>query len=169
MSLDTPAERANGEQTPCDHPLKRHRVMWFMYKVLLLFSALGRFYKCFTLQCPPNSHYWLPFSLWGFSYMPKCVNGKQRDKEEYKISRFTSKLWHETTYRDFQAEETGQAGLGQRNLSLPLLWNAHGSCVKTIRLPCPLDPTLRAVSFVAFSFWVTRIARVFVCHGLGRM
>lgn len=136
--------------------------MWFMFEALFLFSILGRSYKCFTSLCPPNTHYWLPSSLWGFSYMPKCVNGKQMGKK-YKISRFMSKLWDATTYGDFLAEETGQAGLGQRNFSLLLLWKAHGSCVKTIRLPCPLDLTLRAVSFVVFSFWVRRSVGVSVC------
>lgn len=57
-----------------------------------------------------------------------------------------------------------KAGFGQRNISLTLPWKAHGSHVKTIRLPCPLDPTLRTVSFVAFSFWVLRSASVSVCR-----
>lgn len=138
--------------------------MWFIYKVLFLFSVLGRSCKWFTLLCPPNTHYCLPSTLRGFSYMPKCVNGKQLGRKEYKISRFTSKPWDATTYGDFLAEDTGQASLGQRNLPLPLLWKAHDSCVNTIRIPCPLDPTVRAVSFAAFSFWVTRSASVFVCR-----
>lgn len=135
-----------------------------MYEALFLFSVLGRSYKCFTALCPPTTHYWLPSSLWGLSHMTKCVDGKQLGKQEYKIARFMSKLGDATTYGDFLAEETGQAGLGQRNLSLLLLWKAHGSCVKTIRYPCPLDPTLRVVSFVSFSFWVTRSANVSVWH-----
>lgn len=166
MSLDTLAWTANGDQTRTsrDQPLKRQCVLWFMHEVLFLFSVLGRTYKCFTSLCPPNTHYWLPSSLWGFSYMPKCVHEKQMGKKRYKILKFTSKLWDAATYGDFLAEETGQAGLGQRNLSLLLLWKAHGSCVKTIRLPCPLDPTLRAVRFALFSFWLMRSVSVSVCH-----
>ena len=56
--------------------------------------------------------------------------GKQLGKKRYKISRFVSKLWDATEYGGFLVEETGQAGIGQRNLHLPLLWKAHSSCVK---------------------------------------
>lgn len=56
--------------------------------------------------------------------------GKQLGKKEYSISRCMSKLCDATKYGGFLVEETGQAGLGQRNLHLPLLRKAHGSCVK---------------------------------------
>lgn len=61
---------------------------------------------------------------------PNVSMGKQLGKKEYKISRFMSKLWDATKYGGFLVEETGQAGLGQRNLHFPLLWKVHGSCVK---------------------------------------
>lgn len=125
--------------------------MWFMHEVLFPCSVLGISHKCSTPLCPPNTHYWLPSSLWGLSHMTKCVSGKQLGKKGYKISRFTSKLWGATTYGDFLAEGTGQAGLGQRNLSLLLLWKAHSFCVKTIRLLVLLTPLLGLCCFLFLS------------------
>lgn len=164
MSLESLAQTAHSKQTKtCDQPVKRQCVLWFIYLYTFSFQCFRKISQMLHTPVPtqhPLLAALLPLRFLMHAWMCQWETTGRKGAQNFQIYVKTVGC---NNKEDFLAEETSQAGLGRRNLSLPLLWKARGSCVRTMRLPCPLDPTLRAVSFLLLSLLEQWGVSVFLC------